>query len=132
MENLAIHVCHKIFDGKKAEEGRYKSIDLIFEKENKIYIVGIKSGPNWGNSDQVNTMKKNFKKAKQIMRADSGKKKIIAVNGCMYGRDNQPNKVNKKDPDLSYQKICGQMFWELISGDNDLYKKNYPAARQRG
>ncbi|MDD2753452.1 MAG: PmeII family type II restriction endonuclease [Candidatus Portnoybacteria bacterium] len=122
MENLAIHICRQIFNGKKAEEGKYKSIDLIFERENKFYIVGIKSGPNWGNSDQVNIMRRNFKLAKKEIRVGADKKTIIAVNGCMYGRDNSPHKVSK-DPALSYYKICGQKFWELISGDNELYKK---------
>lgn len=123
MENLSIHICRMMFDGKKAEEGKYKSLDLIFERDNKIYIVGIKSGPNWGNSDQINAMKKNFKVAKEIIRLKTKKKEIIAVNGCIYGRDNVPHKISKTDPALSYYKICGQSFWELISGDNQLYKK---------
>ena len=121
MENLAIHVCHEVFNGKKAEEGIYRSVDLLFEREGKTYVVGIKSGPNWGNSDQVNTMRKNLRNAKKLLRA-AGKKDIVSVNGCMYGRDNVPHKVNK-NPDLSYYKICGQAFWELISGDDQLYKK---------
>ena len=121
MENLAIHVCRDVFNGKKAEEGIYRSVDLIFERDRKTYVVGIKSGPNWGNSDQVNTMKKNLRNAKKLLRA-AGKKDIISVNGCMYGRDNVPHKVNK-NPDLSYYKICGQAFWELVSGDDQLYKK---------
>ena len=95
MENLAIHVCHKVFNGKKAEQGKYRSVDLIFDRDKKTYIVSIKSGPNWGNSDQINIMKRNLKVA---------------------------NKVNKVT-DLSYYKICGQAFWELIFGDNQLYKK---------
>lgn len=123
MENLAVHICHLVFRGEKAEEGKYRSIDLIFKRDNKFYIVGIKSGPNWGNSDQVSIMKKNFKRAKRLIRAELGIKKITAVNGCMYGRDNKPHKISKKDPDVSYYKICGQPFWELISGDNQLYKK---------
>ena len=121
MESLAIHVCHEVFNGKKAEEGIYRSVDLIFERDGKTYVVGIKSGPNWGNSDQVNTMRKNLRNAKKLLRA-AGKKDIVSVNGCMYGRDNVPHKVNK-NPDLSYYKICGQAFWELISGDDLLYKK---------
>ncbi|PIR58371.1 MAG: cytosolic protein [Parcubacteria group bacterium CG10_big_fil_rev_8_21_14_0_10_35_15] len=121
MENLAIHVCREVFNGKKAEEGIYRSVDLIFERDGKTYVVGIKSGPNWGNSDQVNTMRKNLRNAKKLLRA-AGKKDIVSVNGCMYGRDNVPHKVNK-NPDLSYYKICGQAFWELISGDDLLYKK---------
>lgn len=123
MENLAIHICHLVFNGKKAEEGKYRSVDLIFERDNKIFVVGIKSGPNWGNSDQVNTLKRNLKLSKKIIRAEIDKKKIITVNGCMYGRDNAPHKINKNDPEISYFKICGQPFWELISGDNQLYKK---------
>src|SRR3989344_5924395 len=66
MENLAVHVCRQVFHGKKAKEGKYRSVDLIFERDGKTYIVGIKSGPNLGNSDQVNTMKRNFKKAKAL------------------------------------------------------------------
>lgn len=121
MENLAIHICNKIFGGEKAEQGKFRSVDLIFVKDKKAYIVGIKSGPNWGNSDQINIMKRNFKKAKALLRSE-GVRDLVAINGCMYGKDNVPHKVNK-DPDLSYYKICGQAFWELISGDNDLYKK---------
>jgi len=117
MESLAINVCHQVFGGEKAEQITYRSIDLIFERDKKIYIVGIKSGPNWGNADQINAMKRNFLIAKKFIRAaDRKKKEIIAVNGCIYGRDNQPNKG-------AYHKLCGQSFWELVSGDGELYKK---------
>lgn len=124
MENLVIHICEQVYNGKKAEEGKFKSVDLIFEKDKKIYIVGIKSGPNWGNSDQINIMRRNFKQAKKILQSEiKTKKEIVSVNGCMYGRDNQPHKTHSKDSNLDYYKICGQSFWELISGDKELYKK---------
>ncbi len=122
MESLAIHVCHEVFKGKKAEEGKYRSIDLVFDRDGKTYIVGIKSGPNWGNADQINTMRRNLKIAKKLLRAELKKSNIVSVNGCIYGQENIAHKVNK-DPDLSYYKICGQSFWELISGDDQLYKK---------
>ncbi len=122
MENLAVHVSKEVFDGRKAEEGKYPSVDLIFARDDKTYIVGIKSGPNWGNADQVSTMKRNLGVAKKTLRAEIGDDKIISVNGCMYGKDNSPHKVNK-NPNLSYYKICGQAFWELISCDDQLYKK---------
>jgi len=123
MENLAVHVCSKVFGGRKAEEKKYKSVDLIFSRDKKFYIVSIKSGPNWGNSDQINAMRKNFKSARKIIQIELGARSIIAVNGCMYGRDKNPHKVSRKNPALSYHKICGQPFWELISGDDQLYKK---------
>ncbi len=68
-------------------------------------------------------MRRNFEKAKQYFKSDQKEIEIIKVNGCMYGKDSQPYKENKKNPDLSYYKICGQKFWELISGDDQLYKK---------
>lgn len=59
-------------------------------------------------------MKDNFKKAKRILGTNILKTNIVAVNGCCYGRDNNPNKGE-------YLKFCGQRFWEFISGDERLY-----------
>jgi len=123
LENLAININHNVFGGKKAKEVKFRSVDLIFKRNKKIYIVGIKSGPNWGNSDQVNTMRKNLKEARRILREEGKKLEIIGVNGCVYGRDNVPLKKHSSDNELDYLKLCGQNFWELISGDKDLYKK---------
>ena len=123
LENLAININHSVFGGKKAEEGRFRSVDLIFKRDKKVYVVGIKSGPNWGNADQVSTMRKNLKEAKMILRENGEKFEIVGINGCIYGKDNVPFKKHASDRDLDYFKICGQNFWELISGDKDLYKK---------
>lgn len=123
MEGLAIFVCKKVFNGHKAEQVKFKSIDLIFKRDNKKYVVGIKSGPNWGNSDQIGRMKTNFKVAKKILKNEGEQSKIIAINGCMYGKDNKPHKVDKKDKEKSYYKFCGQEFWELVTGDKYFYQK---------
>jgi len=123
MEGLAIFACGKVFSGHKAEQGKFKSIDLIFQRDEKTYVVGIKSGPNWGNSDQIGRMKTNFKAARKILRSEGETGKIIAVNGCMYGKDNKPHKVDKKDKEKSYYKFCGQEFWELITEDKGFYQK---------
>ncbi len=121
LEKLAIFVCNIEYGGKKSKEGFLKSVDLEFERDNKYYIVGIKSGVYWGNKDQIDRMRSNFKIAKKLLKREGITKEIIAVNGCTYGKDNKPLKINSK-PDLNYYKICGQEFWELISGDNNLYK----------
>ena len=121
MEQLAVHICKEVFGGKKAEEGTYKSVDLIFKRDRKIYLVGIKSGPKWGNADQVQAFKENMKRAKKLCRKTE-KGEVVAVNGCMYGRDNNPHKIDKRDAELNYDKVCGQSFWEIISGDDNLYK----------
>ena len=122
LEAFAIFVCKKVYKGHKSEQGVFKSVDLEFIRKNKYYIVGIKSGPNWGNKDQIDRMKSNFKIAKKILRKKGIKKEIIAVNGCIYGTDSSPFKENS-DKEQSYYKICGQEFWELVSGDEQLYKE---------
>ena len=110
IEGLAIFVCDKVYGAKKSE---LTGIDLEFEKDGVIYVVEIKAGWNWGNSSQIRQLNINFASAKKMMRARTGKK-VIAVNGCCFGKDNKPDKG-------VYLKLCGQQFWELISGDEKLY-----------
>jgi hypothetical protein len=111
LEKLAIFVCGKVFRGRKSSA---EGIDLEFTRENVIYIVAVKSGPNWGNSSQIKRMVDNFKQAKRILRTSNNKANIQAVNGCCYGRENKPDKVD-------YLKLCGQDFWEFISGNDSLF-----------
>ncbi|MDI6728658.1 MAG: PmeII family type II restriction endonuclease [Thermodesulfovibrionales bacterium] len=111
LEELAIFICSKIFGGRKSSA---EGIDLEFEKGDTKYIVVIKSGPNWGNSQQVLRMRDNFRKAKRILRTNTLKANITAVNGCCYGIDDNPDKGD-------YLKLCGQRFWSFISGDENLF-----------
>src|SRR3970282_2453775 len=68
LEGLAIFICGRVYDGKKsAAEG----IDLEFSKDGIKYIVAIKSGPNWGNSNQILRMKDNFLKAIKILKTNN-------------------------------------------------------------
>jgi hypothetical protein len=111
LEELARFISKEFYGGKKSSA---EGIDLEFEKGSIKYIVAIKSGPNWGNSQQINRMKDNFRKAKKILRTNSTVSNIVSVNGCCYGRDDNPDKGD-------YLKLCGQRFWEFISGDEKLY-----------
>lgn len=110
IEGLAIFVCGQVYSAKKSA---LTGIDLEFEKDGVIYVVEIKAGWNWGNSSQIRQLRINFKNAQKLLRAQTGKK-VIAVNGCCFGKDNKPDKSG-------YLKLCGHRFWELISGDPNLY-----------
>lgn len=119
LEDFAIYVSVTLYGGFKSQ---LNSIDLEFERENIYYIVGIKPGTNWGNSDQVNKMKDNFKKARIALRAKGITNEIIAVNGCMYGKDRNPLK-NNQDSEKSYYKYAGQEFWSFLSKDDNFYQE---------
>lgn len=110
LESLAIHVCAQAFAGKKSNA---EGIDLEFERDARRYIVSIKSGPNWANSQQIKRMVANFNQAKKIAGTHVS---IEAVNGCCYGKESNPHKS-------SYVKRCGQDFWELVSGVDDFYQQ---------
>jgi len=111
LEGLAIDICKHAYDGKKSTA---EGIDLEFSRNDKRYIVSIKSGPNWGNSSQIAKMVQHFDKARRIAGL---KEHVLAVNGCCYGRDSSPVKTG------SYLKLCGQDFWYLISGESLLYQE---------
>ncbi len=115
LEQLAIHVCEQTYGGKKSSA---TGLDLEFAANRKHYIVTIKSGPNWGNSDQIKKMQANFTKAKKTLRTSGGSRaaEIVAIEGCCYGKDDSPDKGE-------YQKLCGQRFWSLISGRPELYRE---------
>lgn len=110
IEGLAIFVCSKVYKAKKSE---LVGIDLEFEKDGVIYIVEIKAGWNWGNASQIKQLRINFRKAKKILVARTGKE-VVAINGCCFGRNNKPDRKG-------YLKLCGQRFWEFISRDEKLY-----------
>lgn len=111
LEGLAIFICNIAYGGIKSSAS---GIDLEFTKDGIRYIVSIKSGPNWGNSQQIKRMEDNFKTAKRILKTSGCKIPIEAINGCCYGKEENYDKGN-------YKKLCGQRFWEFISGCPTLY-----------
>lgn len=111
LEGLAVFVAGEVFGGKKSSA---LGIDLEFDRDGIHYIVSIKSGPNWGNSSQFRKMENDFKAATKTLHTSKSRLHVEAVNGCCYGKDRNPDKG-------TYRKLCGQEFWEFISGNSELY-----------
>lgn len=111
LEGVAIFVAKEVHQGRKSG---IIGIDLEFEIENDKYLVTIKSGPNWGNAAQIKALKGAFETAKRTLATSGGSRNttVICVEGCCYGVDDVPNKG-------SHLKLCGQRFWELVSGGNE-------------
>jgi hypothetical protein len=111
LEGLAIFINGKVFGGIKSG---IPGIDLEFDNDGIRYIVSIKSGPNWGNSSQIKKMKNDFTSAQKTLLTSNSKLNIRCINGCCYGK-------NKNDNKGSYFKYCGQVFWEFIGGNENIY-----------
>jgi site-specific DNA-methyltransferase (cytosine-N4-specific) len=131
LEDFAIYVSI-LRDGGFKRKPPLRSIDLEFRRNDAYYIVGIKSGTAWGNSDQISAMKTHFASARKWLREhEHVTLPIVAVNGCMYGTESRPLKdilrvrgqANRpEEPDRVYYKYAGQDFWDFLSGDDQLYQ----------
>jgi hypothetical protein len=115
LERLAIYINDSVFQGRKAA---IPGMDLDFDRNGERYLVNIKSGPNWANKDQKKQMIDHFNSARKRLTTSGASTKVKCVNGCCYGRSNPKTEYKANG---SYYKICGQRFWELISGDSTLY-----------
>ena len=127
LEGVAVFIAEQVYGGYKPSTDELTGVDLVFEKDGIVYIVDIKSGPNWGNSSQVNRMYRHFQEGISRLRPKFPEQRIVPVNGCMYGKDRKPRKVGKIREagkvvaEIEYWKLCGQDFWHLISGNAQLY-----------
>ncbi|MGE7773392.1 PmeII family type II restriction endonuclease [Chitinophaga sp. NPDC101104] len=114
LERLAIFINDMVYEGRKAG---IDGIDLDFDKDGKRYLVAIKSGPAWGNDSQIKKLIDQFDTARRRLSTSGGKVESIFVNGCCYGRSKEGSEYKKGN----YYKYCGARFWELISGEKDLF-----------
>lgn len=116
LEGLAIFIAQKAYGahGKSSAQG----IDLEMDKDGRRYFVAIKSGPSWGNSSQIAKMQTDFKAASRVYGQNKNSLPVQFVNGCCYGKQSK-----KSEHKGDYIKLCGQRFWQFISGDAELYIK---------
>lgn len=117
LERLAIFINNSVYTGRKAV---VDGIDLDFHKDGNRYLVAIKSGPKWGNHASIKKLRENFSTARKRLSTSGGLNNAIFINGCCYGKSNSATEYKSNG---DYHIMCGQRFWELISGDPDLYLK---------
>lgn len=106
LEGLAIYIAQEVYGGRKSNA---EGIDLEIDREGVHYIVSIKSGPNWSNSSSMAKLKQNFQKAQRIYHTGHNRIPCEAIEGCCYGN-------KKSGPNDTHTRLCGQQFWEFISG----------------
>ena len=111
LEKIAICVRNEIYAAVKSG---VVGMDMEFIRDNDRYIVSIKSGPNWGNSSATQKQKELFTKTEKTIRQKNPDLKVRSILGCCYGK----RKSVVRD---GYDHYCGQKFWSLLSGSDNLY-----------
>jgi len=117
MQDIATFVCGQVFCGERIDKDinpELKNFDLGFQNGKKYYLVEIKSGWNWANSTQIRGMKDKTLSASENLKIHKDCE-VVIVNGCCFGKRKSSTMPG------GYLKICGQEFWEFISGDARLY-----------
>jgi len=111
LEQLAIFVASKTCNGRKSG---IQGIDLEFENEGKLYLVSVKSGPNWGNNAQQGKQAQDFQTAVKVLKQSKHTLSVETVLGICYGK-------TRTSYVRSALKVVGQNFWHFISGSTQLY-----------
>ncbi|HAF60800.1 MAG TPA: cytosolic protein [Anaerolineaceae bacterium] len=111
LEGLAIFIASKTSNGHKSSA---QGIDLEILRDNKHYLISIKSGPNWGNSSQHKKLESDFTNAVKVLKQSQKSPIVQPILGICYGKTRTSFIHN-------YWKLVGQNFWFFISGIEDLY-----------
>ena len=114
LENLAIFVAKKTVNASKSSSA---SIDFEYTKENVRYLVTVKSGVNWGNSNQWKALESDFKNARKVLMQSRHTGEVKTVLGIAYGKAKTTLKRGQ------ILQVTGQSFWYMISKDDTLYTK---------
>ncbi len=111
LEELAVFISEKTCGGRKSVA---TGLDIEFENNDVLYLVSVKSGPNWGNSSQQKKQELDFQNAVKVLKQSKHTKNVQPVLGICYGKTRTSHL-------RGYLKVVGQNFWYLISENENLY-----------
>ena len=105
LEEIAISICKHSKGGWKSTADK---IDLEYARDDTRYIMQIKSGTNWGNSSQRQSLVNSFQKAMKILRQGNPDLNVRCIEGICYGKS--------MIRDLgTHKRYVGHSFWKEIS-----------------
>ncbi len=111
LEELAIYVATITGGGTKSAA---TGLDIELMRNSIRYLIAVKSGRNWGNAGQHKDLKASFKTALKVIKQSKQAGQLQPTLGICYGKF-------KTVDNGEYLHIGGQAFWDLISGDKELY-----------
>jgi len=115
-----------------AEAADIADIDLKFKRNDSIYYMQMKSGPEGFTGP---ALKKTIETMRKIKEENPNHKTIIAF---AYGTRNKISKVWRRDLEKAVQEgavdlvLIGREFWEFVLSDPDGYKVVFELMRKAG
>lgn len=94
-----------------------QGVDIMVEKDDVIYAIAVKSGPNVFNSSSKKKQEQDFSAAAKL--AQQAKKRFVPIIGYSYGKKKKGQTAVPK----FYTELAGQEFWEELTGDSEFYLK---------
>jgi hypothetical protein len=102
-------------DGRNSFVGKAAGEDLGIETATAYLSISIKSGKNIFNAQSTKGQNKEFDELQARLRKLG--KQFRPIIGYGYGRKNPPRKPEK------VERLAGQAFWRLISGEEGFYTR---------
>ena len=94
-----------------------EGVDIMFERDNTIYAIAVKSGTSVFNADSRKKQEQNFMAASKL--AQQAKKRFVAMIGYSYGK----KKASSRGLPKFYSELAGKEFWTELTGDEEFYIK---------
>ena len=111
LEDLSVFVAQTTGRGQKSKG---EGIDVEVTLGGVRHLIAVKSGRKWGNAQSIARQKQDFRRAVQVIKQSKYAGEVLPVLGICYG-----NFRTKHTGE--YLHIGGQSFWNLLSGDPNLY-----------
>jgi hypothetical protein len=113
LEALAVFVSEEKCGGQKSSA---TGIDIELVRDGIRYLIAVKSGKSWSNSSSMKTQRANFLTAVKVLKQSKDIGPLQPTLGICYGR-------SARSDNGAFLRIYGRDFWELISGEPELYKE---------
>lgn len=120
LEDLAVRAVELTYGGRRSER---KGISFEFACNGCWYIVALVPPPTYDAGNEILEVENCLYYAAADVQSHNPSAKVILVVACCYG--NEPV-IEIED----YFKYCGQDFWELVSGVDELYTRITARLRQ--
>ena len=114
LEDLANFVAERTL---RAQKSSTTGVDLQYEENGTIGLITIKSGLNWGNSDQWKKLESNLQVATKVLKQSKRTKNVRCILGVCYGKSKRTMRRG------IIEQMCGQDFWFFLSGRRNFYQE---------